>query len=341
MTLDLIVRGIGSSRSPAEHLAAVLPEYSNSRFILYGQSAAGVARVTQVAADPQALAQAVKDAGEEPTVIYGDESLLSLAQHLQPEITWITLGSDANGVREIWRVRQQHAWLTGRKLGLVIEQMDGSPAPDTDRLMRLSRAAKAVLVPTLQMPLAQLAAAVEPAVEAAVEAEPVVAEIGPEETVKPEPAVTAVEPEVEAESEPVTQPARILAAAPVDMPVETAKSEGADAAMFEANEMDRSPETAAPTNTQAEQALMQRYTLVKERRNTAARITQVEAAIQGYLKEIFVSRFVAGPDAAAAFEGQARKLADAAAEFTQLSRSMATIEQQLAKLAWLKEELEI
>jgi len=314
LTLDLIVRGAGSSRSPAEHLTAMLPEYGNTQFILYGQSAAGVSGVTQVSASPEALAQAVKAAGEGSAVIYGDEELLSLAQHLQPGIIWITLGSDANGVREIWRVRQQHPWLTGKKLGLMIEQMEGAPAPDTDRLMRLSRAAKAVLVSALQGPAA---AAVEP------------------EAVEPE----AVEPEV-VEPE-VVEPAADVVAAPVEMPVQTVKLEGADAAMFETNEMDRSPETAAPVNAQAEQALMQRYALVKERRTTATRIGQVEGAIQGYLKELFVSRFVAGPDAAAAFEGQARKLADAAAEFTQLNRSMANIEQGLAKLAWLKEELEI
>lgn len=108
---------------------------------------------------------------------------------------------------------------------------------------------------------------------------------------------------------------------------------------METNLSDRTE--GATTNTQAEQALMQRYALVKERRATSARLTQAEANVQAILKDLFVTRFAAGPEQAAGFEALSRKLTEAAAELTQLSKAMANIEAQLAKLAWLKDELEI
>lgn len=95
------------------------------------------------------------------------------------------------------------------------------------------------------------------------------------------------------------------------------------------------------TTPQAEQAILQRYALVRERRTTTARIQEVDGEIKGLLKEIFVARPESGVEAAAEFEASSKKLAEVSAEFAQLTRSMARIEEELAKLAWLKDELEI
>lgn len=95
------------------------------------------------------------------------------------------------------------------------------------------------------------------------------------------------------------------------------------------------------TTPQAEQAILQRYALVRERRTTTARIQEVDGEIKGLLKEIFVARPEHGVEAAAEFESNTKRLADFSAEFAQLTRSMARIEEELAKLAWLKDELEI
>ncbi len=362
MTLDLIIRGAGSSRNPGEHLATLSGEYSSATTIMYGEHGpTGAAVYTAVAAEPEALAEAIKAAGDSQVLVYGDEVLLSLAQHMQPGLIWITLGSDANGVREIWRIRQQHSWLSSKKLALLIEQLPDSPAPDTERLMRLSRATRAVLVASdgavagstppvfveaqaettdVEAEVAVAAMAVDEVAEAvaAVEADQMGAE-----------AIADLQPEPQPEPEEVPPAVEAVAEAPAEAPAETESSPEPtpEPAIIETKGADAAVETTAlnyvaeKTPSNAQEALIQRYALVKERRANAARIAQVEEAMQNLLKEIFVSRFAAGPEAAAAFEALSRKLTDASAEFTQLSRTAATLEEQLAKLAWVKEELEI
>lgn len=372
MTLDLVIRGTGSTRSPEEHLAALAPEYPSSLVLLYGQTA-DVQAAVHVPAEPTALNEALGNATGESALVYGDESLLAMGNALSPSLIWVALGSDANGVREVWRLRQQHGWLTGKKLGLLVEHVEGTPEPDLERMMRLSRAAQAVVVaplaasesaaPAMTVLPAQDSAVVggaeeEPAAEpepvpvaaaeevAATASEPVeeapapvtepVAEPEPEPAQEPEP-----EPAAEPEAAPEPESETTEAVAPA-LPQETHhdQTEGATTIMLE-NEMDRAPEASAPAGATAEQALIQRYALVKERRSTASRIAEVEANMQNLLKELFVSRFAAGPEAAAAFEQVAAKLAETSGEFTQLSKTMARIEAGLAQLAWLKDELEI
>lgn len=315
MSLDLVIRGAGSNRSPGDHLATLAGEYSGAPVILYGEPAATQSSATSnaTAADPEALAEAIKACGDARVLVYGDEPLLNLAQALQPGVIWITLGSDANGVREIWRIRQQHAWLSSKMLALLIEQLPDSPQPDLERLLRLSRATRALPV--------VCASADEPPVTVVAEAAPVAASL-----IEPQ---TPAEPQAAAESEPSAVPTP--AAEPIT------ETEGAIAAM----ETTSVKPVVEKTAGNAQEALIQRYALVKERRSTTQLVAKVEETMQNLLKEIFVSRFAAGPEAAAAFEGLTRKLTDASAEFTQLSRTMANLEQQLAKLAWVKEELEI
>lgn len=361
LTLDIIVRGTGSSRSASDHIAAVLSEYQGAAVILYGGIGGEVTLPVPVrsASDPGALESVLKGMEAGAALVYGDESLLALAQEMEPDLIWITLGPDANGVREIWRVRQQHSWLSQRKLGLLIEQTPDGVAPDTERLMRLSRATRAVLVPmsaaneaapaleteAASAPVAEDAAAVPAApvgietpsdemaaAPATSEAAPVESEAAPVES-EAVPEVTAAPPRKSAQAERAAEPSTAPA------PARTRKAKGADVGM-ENEVMDR-PQTGAAPNAQAEQALMQRYALVKERRATSSRVAQVETALQGLLKEIFVARFASGPDEAAAFEALSRKLTDTAAEFTQLSKALSNIEAQLAKLDWLKDELEI
>ena len=356
MTLDLVIRGAGSSRRPEEHLAAVTPEYPGCQILLYGQTAE-VPGAVRVAAEPDALAEALKSETGETTLVYGDESLLGQGHALSPGIIWVALASDANGVREVWRLRQQYGWLTGKKLGLLVERSDESAEPDLERMMRLSRAGRAVVVPSTPAAESQAGDTDQPAEEptSVSEAgeEPAVPAVGPEPAEASDAAAAEMagaeddtEPEAAsaatAVAEDAVPPTQITMAAASAFSEESDHNptEGAKTTMLE-NNIELAPEASTPASTSAEQALIQRYTLVKERRSTAARIAEVESTMQNLLKEIFVSRFAAGPEAAAAFEQLATKLAEASGEFTQLSKTMARIEAGLAQLAWVKDELEI
>ncbi len=355
MALDLIVRGAGSSRSPDAHLATVLSQYDQCQVISYGQIVPPK-KAALIATNPTELEAALSSVRSSQVLVYGDEELLELAPGLGPDLIWISLGPDANGVREVWRIRQQHSWLSGKKLGLLIEQLADGPLPDTDRLMRLSRATNALLVPAGEAEADSAKEDAAPAMSAPESApyqpedepvvdEPVVDEPVVDEPVVDEPVVevdTQVQPESFLHTEPelITQPEPAVATDPIvepDPDLTPMNLQGAD----EIVETKSIEEMTASSNNQAEQALIQRYTLVKERRSTAIRISVVEGTMQELLKDLFTLRFAAGPEAAATFEGLSRRLTESSSEFTQLSRSMASIESSLAKLAWLKEELEI
>lgn len=348
MFLDLIIRGTGCSGSPAEHVAAVASRQSDAHVILFGPDLPAGGEYPaeyQIIPDSYALAQAIAGPESRPVLVYGGEELLGVARHLlQIAKIWVVLRAGTHEVREVWRLRQQHPWMTSKKLGLLFEKAAGDLEPDTKHLMRLTRASEALVVPVSASPDEAVAAAVQaPDDAAALILESEEAAAAGEATAESEVVAPAegAEPEYIATEEPADHTEAVPETETSPSPDNAVEEEGAMVAMETiANPTERTSEVNATPN-QPEQALMQRYNLVKERRSTAARLAQVQENMENLLKELFVTRFAAGPEAAAAFEQTSRKLTDTSAEFTQLTRAMAQIEQGLAKLAWLKDELEI
>jgi hypothetical protein len=364
VALDLMIRGTGSNRTPDEHLGALPSDYQGWRVFLYGQPL--VASAYPATTDLTELAGWLEAAGDANLLLYGDDGLFRVIEPDAVGTIWVTMGVDRDGVREVWRLRQQYAWLAKKRLGLLVEPTEGSDRPDVERLMRLTRAVQVLTFqagPPLSGPVwastpdpvtAPTAAESNPVWTTSATAEatpawtaPATGDAAPAANdltaaelaslTAPTPAAElapANESTVPAGAEETASGRPVPAAEPVQayeaalyVPAHTPTDErGADLTM---------------TTPQAEQALLQRYALVRERRTTTARLQEVEAVIKNLLKDIFVSRFESGIDAAAEFEAQAKKLAEVSAEFAQLTRSMARIEEELAKLAWLKDELEI
>lgn len=361
MALDLMIRGSGSNRRPDEHLAALPGEYQGWRLFIYGQPLGQSA--FPATANLTELAGWIEEAGEANLLLYGDDELFRIAEPEAIGTIWVTMGADRDGVREVWRLRQQYAWLAKKRLALLVEVAEGDERPDADRLMRLTRAVQVLTFPAGPAMTEPVWASVAP--EIATTSAPAFAPPASEE------AAPALTTPVSTETEPVWgAPAEAEAAPEVAPQVEAevtpeVEAEETQVATTTAEEADPAPEEAEPaeatpepvlwtpttptergadltmTTPQAEQAILQRYALVRERRTTTARAQEVDAEIKGLMKEIFVARPEHGTEAAADFESHTKRLADFAAEYAQLSRSMARIEEELAKLAWLKDELEI
>lgn len=373
MALDLMIRGTGSNRTTDEHVGALPAEYQGWKVFLYGKPLAETAYPATT--DLSELAGWIEAAGDADLLLYGDDALFRIVEPEAVGTIWVTMGADRDGVREVWRLRQQYAWLAKKKLALLVEPTESGERPDAERLMRLTRAVQVLsfpagpaltgpawasapeespAAPTEEFETAGSESVAAWAPEAPLEATPVADAAMPEWTepapatdealsaaelaalTEPAPAVTqAPTTEFEtpvADEQPVTE-----SAAPVAEPVQTYEAESHDAL---STTIERGADLTM-TTPQAEQAILQRYALVRERRTTTARIQEVDAAVKGLLKEIFVSRPENGIDAAAEFEANAKRLAEVSAEYSQLTRSMARIEEELAKLAWLKDELEI
>lgn len=376
MALDLMIRGSGSNRRPDEHLAALPGEYQGWRLFIYGQPLGQSA--FPATANLTELAGWIEEAGEANLLLYGDDELFRIAEPEAIGTIWVTMGADRDGVREVWRLRQQYAWLAKKRLALLVEVAEGDERPDADRLMRLTRAVQVLTFPAGPAMTEPVWASVAPevATTAPAFAPPASEEAAPALTT---PVSTETEPVWGAPAEAEAAPAATLevqaeATPEVALQVEAeetpevtpeVEAEETQVATTTAEEADPAPEEAEPaeatpepvlwtpttptergadltmTTPQAEQAILQRYALVRERRTTTARAQEVDAEIKGLMKEIFVARPEHGTEAAADFESHTKRLADFAAEYAQLSRSMARIEEELAKLAWLKDELEI
>lgn len=387
VALDLMIRGTGSNRTPDEHVGALPAEYQGWKVFLYGKPLAQTAYPATT--DLSELAGWIEAAGEADLVLYGDDALFRIVEPEAVGTIWVTMGADRDGVREVWRLRQQYAWLAKKKLALLVEPTENGDRPDAERLMRLTRAVQVLSFPAgpalagpawasapeenLPAPVEEFSAAPEgdesaPAWTATTDAAPAPAWAEPATaepasawtepaTVEPTPAEDGLSAaEFAALTEPVpaaTQAPANESAAPVADELPVAESHAPVTESAQADEVEPHLSYATPstsiergadltmTTPQAEQAILQRYALVRERRTTTARVQEVDAIIKGLLKEIFVSRPENGIDAAAEFEANTKKLAEVSAEFAQLTRSMARIEEEMAKLAWLKDELEI
>lgn len=364
MALDLMIRGTGSNRGPNEHIGALPADYQGWKVFLYGSPL--VAAAYPATTNLSELAAWTQEAGDANLLLYGDDNLFRVVEPEAVSTVWVTMGADRDGVREVWRLRQQYAWLSKKQLALVVEPSETGERPDADRLMRLTRAVQVLTFPAGTAPTGPVwAPAAEALVEAPAAATPEEAwapAAAPQEDAwapAPQPeawAPAAAEPGLSAaELASLTAPAPAVELAPATELAApfTATIEPVEPVAAPATEVAPVPESTyltpeiergadhSMTTPQAEQAILQRYALVRERRTTAARIQEVEATINNNLKEIFVVRFAGGVDAAAEFETRTKALAEASAEYTQLTRSMARIEEELAKLAWLKDELEI
>lgn len=379
MALDLMIRGTGSNRTPDEHVGALPAEYQGWKLFLYGKPLAQTAYPATT--DLTELAGWIEAAGQADLMLYGDDTLFRIVEPDAVGTIWVTMGADRDGVREVWRLRQQYAWLAKKKLALLVEPTEGGDRPDAERLMRLTRAVQVLSFPAgpaLPGPAwasapEEIAPVPEDGDSTATWTEPTTEEAAPAtptwaEAAATAPAPTWTEPVAEPEMAPVptedglsaaelvalTEPAPAVTQAPAnefesplaaELPAAEAEPVQAEA---EAHLSYATPLTTTErgadltmTTPQAEQAILQRYALVRERRTTTARVQEVDAVIKGLLKEIFVARPESSIDAAAEFETNTKKLAEVSAEYSQLTRSMARIEEELAKLAWLKDELEI
>jgi hypothetical protein len=402
MTVDLVVRGSGSKRSAAEYVTALGDESGHSQVIVYGPDRAAAGGGFKAARDAGALRKLVTGPEETQVLICGGEQMLPVVHQYPIGTVWIALGKGANPVREVWRLRGAHAWLGTKRLGLILEESDGSEL-DRSTSLAMGRVAKVVALPAEPVAVGAVAHPLEQAA---------VSSMGPvddpalleedaddfgagEEVTGLSPAETAVllaaqEPEIlddpsetdaleapaseaeesepaEADSPEATEaevvnpqitdavvvnpqitdltakPADAAQAAeafqPVDIPSQaTVQVEGGEQTMSE----DRMAHgTMLMGEKNPEQALLNRYSLVKERRNLIGRMEQVGEAVQALLKEVFAARFMVNAENAASFEDLTRKLADTAAEYHELSRDFERVEQDLAELSWLKDELEI
>lgn len=335
MALDLMIRGTGSNRAPNEHVGALPAEYEAWKVFLYGTPL--VETTYPATTDLSELAGWIEGAGETSMLLYGDDALFRVVEPEAVGTIWVTMGADRDGVREVWRLRQQYAWLAKKKLALLVEPSEDGEKPDADRLMRLTRAVQVLTSPASPAPTGPVWASAAP--ETPEEVAPQEEAWTPAEdgglSAAELASLTAGAPAVELA--PATEP---LVVEEVAAPVSASHEESSNLYSQTAPEIERGADYTM-TTPQAEQAILQRYALVRERRTTSARIQEVEAVINSCLKEIFVARFSAGIDAAAEFEARAKKLAEASAEYSQLSQATARIEEELAKLAWLKDELEI
>jgi hypothetical protein len=319
MTVDLVIRGTGSIRSPSEHLALLGAE--GAGVILYGQEApeAGVFGAVNT---PEGLRRAVETADTDRLLVYGEELVLTLAQHLSLDTVWVTLGRSANAVREVWRLRGNHPWLGTLRLVLLLEDQEMAAQVDRSTLLATGRVAQVITMP------------VRPSER--VLAEVAVASFG--EPVAPAPdnlTHELYEPEAAVETAPVEE----MVPDPIAVPVESSQSGGTDAMADERRAPGKTPVIEHERET--EQALLSRYTLVRKRRNLQHRLPQVEEVIQSQLREIFLIRFTTSAEAATAFEELSRKLSHTAAEFRELMREKERVEHELDKLSWLKGELEM
>lgn len=398
MALDLMIRGTGSNRTTDEHIGALPAEYQGWKVFLYGKPLTETANPATT--DLSELAGWIEAAGEADLLLYGDDALFRIVEPEAVGTIWVTMGADRDGVREVWRLRQQFAWLAKKRLALLVEATEDGDRPDSERLMRLTRAVQVLSFtagPALEGPAWASAPEipVASAEEGALTPEggetaatwtestaPAPGWSAPAESVwtEPAPAPAWTEPAETAGTEsawtePATAPAGTespieegLSAAELaaltepapavqvpttefDTPIATeqpAAEQVAEPVQRESHETYVAPSTTLErgadltmTTPQAEQAILQRYALVRERRTTTARVQEVDTAIKELLKEIFVARHESSVEAATEFEASAKKLAEISAEYAQLTRSMARIEEELAKLAWLKDELEI
>jgi hypothetical protein len=347
MALDLMIRGTGSNRAPNDHVGALPAEYEGWKVFLYGTPL--VETAYPATTDLSELAGWIEGAGENNLLLYGDDAVFRLVDPEAIGTIWVTMGADRDGVRDVWRLRQQYAWLAKQKLALLVEPSEGGDKPDVDRLMRLTRAVQVLTFPASPAPTGPVWASAAPEPAAADE----VPMAAPEDQAwTPAPALpeegglseaelaslTAGAPAVELA--PATESLAPEVAAEIDAPVPAPHEDSSNLYSSPATQFERGADHTM-TNPQAEQAILQRYALVRERRTASARVQEVEAVINSCLKEIFVARFSAGVDAAAEFEARTKKLAEASTEYAQLAQAMARIEEELAKLAWLKDELEI
>lgn len=310
--LDLVIRGTGSIRSPSEHIRLLSQYGPDTELILYGTEAPADPEF-ETAVDPESLGRAVEAAAGEQLVVYGDEHVLTLAQHMSVETVWIVLGRGANTVREVWRLRGNHPWLGGRRFCLLLEDEEMSTQVDRSTLLATGRVAQVLTMP-------------------AVTEHPVMAEVAaasfadPVETL-PYPVAAELEPQPVAGDPVERAEAETSQAGGTQIMAEERKAPGKGAVIEHERE--------------TEQALLSRYTLVRERRNLQKRLPQVEEALNTLLREIFTTRFAANAEAAAAMEDLARKLAHTAAEFRELVVEKERVEHELEKLSWLKSELEM
>jgi hypothetical protein len=322
-----MIRGAGSAKGPNEHIAALPAEYEGWTVLLYGRPLTETAY--RATTDLTELAAWIEEAGDANLLLYGVDSLFKVVEPDYIGTIWVTMGADRDGVREVWRLRQQYNWLAKKRLALVVEPSESGEKPDADRLMRLTRAVQVLTFPPSPAPAGPVWAPatlgeVAPTTE---EAAPANNGLGAPAGTEQEPTADQPQPGAPAAEE------QLETAAEADPAPATAYTQTVPHSM-------RGADTPM-TTPQAEQAILQRYALVRERRQTTARIQEVEAAINDILKEIFVNRFTGGVEAAVAFEARAKKLAETSAEYTQLTQNLARIEEELAKLAWLKDELEI
>ncbi|HWI53950.1 MAG TPA: hypothetical protein VNT01_17570 [Symbiobacteriaceae bacterium] len=145
----------------------------------------------------------------------------------------------------------------------------------------------------------------------------------------------------EAEAAQQAVAASVLQVVPVvEVPEEAEDVRGAIVQMGE-EKLFAGPTAVLEANRETEQALLNRYNLVKERRQVAVRTAEVEAVLSSLLKEVFASRFAVGPESAGAFAELTGKLARSAAEYQELVENRVRVEEQLQALAWLKAELDM
>jgi hypothetical protein len=286
LSLDVVIRGVGTIRSPSEHVAAV--ESDASRILI----------TTAESPDPETLIQELDANPEEPLLVYGDESLLPLLGTRPVATLWLVVGPGENPLRGVWRLRGGFPWIADVNLALILEEQAAGEAVAASQLLKTGRIARVVTLPPAVEPLAEVAAAqMEEAVPVPVADESVAEAPLAEEGVSAEMSVYPYVP--------------------------------AAAAMMETTER----------NT--EQALISRYALVKERRSLVPKMAQTEEILTNLLKEVFVTRYTTGPEAAGVFVDLTGKLAQTAHEYKEMAEALAKVEKQLEELAWLKNELDM
>jgi hypothetical protein len=340
MTVDLILRGTGSRRSPGEHLAVLQGEVETDRVILYGPDAASAAGTEfESARDAGALRRLLDGQESEPVLVFGGEQVLSVVQQWPVGTVWIALGKGANPVREVWRLRGAHAWLGAKRLGLILEESDGTGL-DRSTSLAMGRVAKVIpLPPTPESAVMQEAAAARLGAPDDAEWLGEATETTPEAAWDETEGVAAEVPGEVSADQPEALPEGVPEEMAAETPSrETVEIEGGDQAMGE----DRMAHgTMLMGDHNAEQALLTRYSLVKERRNLLTKMEAVEETLHALLKELFATRFMLDAENAASFEDLTRKLADTAADYRELARELERVESDLEQLSWLKGELEM
>lgn len=180
MRLDVVIRAGGSSRSPGDHVSALLKELEAGATVLMTPPFAGEGY--DVLTDPESLNL------EAPMLLYGNEQLLGQVRSLPVDTVWMVVGGGSNPLRNIWKLRGAHPWIGSVNLALLLEDAESTGTVESSPLATNGRVAKVVVMqkpaeaPPADAPLEAVAAA---AME--------LADVEPPDVVEETPEIASVE----------------------------------------------------------------------------------------------------------------------------------------------------